>query len=270
MLNYPAIDPVAINLFGLKIHWYGLMYVAGFTLSYFLAKYRIQKGGTNWNMEEVSDLMFYAMVGVILGGRLGYFLFYQDPSAYLSDPSQLLMIHKGGMAFHGAAIGVLLGIWYFSRKTKRSFLEVGDFLVPLVPLGIALGRIGNFINGELWGRVTSPDFPLAMIFPGSDGLPRHPSQLYQSSLEGVALFVLLWWYSSTPRPRGTTAALFLIGYGCARFIVEFFRQPDAHLNFILGDWVTMGHILSTPMIVGGLLLFVYCQAKYPLHIKTKV
>jgi phosphatidylglycerol:prolipoprotein diacylglycerol transferase len=175
------------------------------------------------------------------------------------------MIHKGGMAFHGGAIGVTLGIWYFSRKSKRSLLEVGDFLVPLVPLGLALGRIGNFINGELWGRVTTVDFPFAMIFPGSDGLPRHPSQLYQASLEGIALFALLWWYSSKPRARGTTSALFLFGYGCARFTAEFFRQPDAHINYIIGNWGTMGHILSTPMIFGGLLLFLYCQAKYPLQ-----
>lgn len=261
MLTYPNIDPVAVNLFGLKIHWYGLMYVAGFSLSYLLAKYRIKKGQCHWTMEQVGDLTFYTMLGVIVGGRLGYFIFYQDPMAYLSDPLQLLMIHKGGMAFHGAALGVTAAIWYFSRQTKRSLLEVGDFVVPLVPLGIALGRVGNFINAELWGRVVTTEFPLAMIFPGSDGQPRHPSQLYQASLEGIALFVLLWWYSSKPRPTGTTAALFLMGYGCARFIVEFFRQPDAHIHFVVGNWGTMGHMLSAPMVLGGALLFLYCQKR---------
>lgn len=262
MLTYPAIDPVAIDLFGLKIHWYGLMYVAAFTASYFLAKYRIQSGRYEWHMDDVADLMFYSMIGVILGGRLGYFLFYQDPMLYLQAPWQLLMIHKGGMSFHGGALGVILAIWYFSRKKKRSMLAVGDFLVPLVPLGLCFGRIGNFINGELWGRVAAADFPLAMVFPGSDGLPRHPSQLYQAGLEGLALFILVWWYSAKPRPRGTTAALFLAGYGFARFIAEFFRQPDAHINFVIGDWGTMGHILSAPMILAGVLMFLYCRKAY--------
>jgi len=262
MLSYPNIDPVALDLFGLKIHWYGLMYIAGFSMAYLLGRYRINQGRTQgqnqWTMEEFSDLLFYAMLGVILGGRLGYFLFYQDPSTYLKDPLSLIMVHKGGMAFHGGAIGVITGIWIFCRKYKRSMLEVGDFLVPLVPLGLAFGRIGNFINGELWGRVTSADFPIAMIFPNSDGLPRHPSQLYQATLEGFVLFALLWWYSAKPRPRGTTSGLFLLGYGVARFAVEFFRQPDAHIQFVIGQWGTMGHVLSAPMILGGALMFVYC------------
>ncbi len=265
MLAYPSIDPVAVNLFGLKVHWYGLMYVAAFAMAYFLANYRINSGRYTWTKDEVSDLLFYGMVGVIFGGRIGYFLFYQDPSFYLQQPWQILMIQHGGMSFHGGAIGVTIGIWYFSRRYKRSMLEVGDFLVPLVPLGLAFGRIGNFINGELWGRATSPDFPLAMIFPGSDGLPRHPSQLYQASLEGVTLFVILWWYSSKPRPIGATSALFLLGYGCARFAVEFVRQPDAQLNYIIGQWGTMGHILSAPMILGGLIMFIYCSKNQKLN-----
>lgn len=264
MLTYPDIDPVAVNLFGLKIHWYGLMYVAAFSTSYLLAKYKVNSNSYQHSAEkpltmtDVSDLLFFSMIGVILGGRLGYFIFYQDPGIYLSDPLQLLMIHKGGMAFHGGALGVIFAIWYFCHKTQRSILEVGDFLVPLVPFGLAFGRIGNFINGELWGRVTTADFPLAMVFPGGGNVPRHPSQLYQAALEGFTLFVLLWWYSSKPRPRGTTAALFLLGYGIARFLVEFFRQPDAHLNFIIGHWGTMGHVLSFPMILIGTAMFAYC------------
>lgn len=259
MLTYPSIDPVALDLFGLKIHWYGLMYVAAFSASYWLARLRINSGRWAWTMEEVSDLLFYSMIGVIVGGRLGYFLFYQDPSVYLQNPLSLFKVQQGGMSFHGGALGVIFGIWYFSRKSKRHLFDVGDFLVPLVPLGLAFGRIGNFINGELWGRVTTADFPLAMIFPGSDGLPRHPSQLYQASFEGLALFVLLWWYSAKPRPLGTTSALFLAGYGLARFIAEFFRQPDAHINFIIGQWGTMGHVLSAPMILIGAGLFIYCS-----------
>ncbi len=259
MLTYPNIDPVAIDLFGLKVHWYGLMYVAAFAMAYLLAKYRVNSGRYNWTMDEVSDLLFYGMVGVIFGGRIGYFIFYQDPSVWMKKPWEIFMIQNGGMSFHGGLIGVTLGGWYFSRKFKRSVLEVGDFLVPLVPLGLAFGRIGNFINGELWGRVTSADFPLAMIFPGSDGLPRHPSQLYQASLEGLLLFIVLWWYSSKPRPLGTTSALFLVGYGIARFSAEFVRQPDAQLNFIFGDWMTMGHVLSTPMIIGGIIMFAICS-----------
>jgi len=257
MLQFPQIDPVALQVGPLAIHWYGLMYVLAFLASYLLASYRANKNHGGWNQEQVSDLMFYAMLGVIVGGRLGYFIFYQPPASYLLDPLRIVMVQTGGMSFHGGMLGVAAGIAFFAHKYKRHFLDITDFVVPIVPLGLAFGRIGNFINGELWGRLTSPDFPLAMVFPHVDQLPRHPSQLYQMALEGFLLFAFLWWYSSTIRPRGRVLALFLIGYGLARFIVEFVRQPDAHLSFIALNWVTMGHLLSLPMIIGGIGLYIY-------------
>jgi len=262
MLDFPAINPVAIQIFGFSFHWYGLMYVLAFATSYVLARIRVNKTGSGWTMEQVSDLLFYSMIGVIVGGRIGYFLFYIDPEYWFSPPWQLLLINNGGMSFHGGALGVIAGIWFFARRHSKSFLQVGDFVAPLVPLGLGFGRIGNFINGELWGRVVSAEFPLGMVFPTGGPLPRHPSQLYQAALEGLVLFIILWWYSSKPKPSGSTGALFLLCYGIARFCVEFVRQPDAHLQFVAFDWMTMGHVLSLPMIAIGLGLFAYCWLRH--------
>ena len=204
--------------------------------------------------EKVEDLLFYGVLGVILGGRLGYCLFYQ-PDFYLAHPSHIIRIWDGGMSAHGGIIGVILAMFYFAKTRKMSFLSVADFVVPLVPLGLFFGRIGNFINGELWGRVCSSDFVFAMIFPqAADGLPRHPSQLYEAGLEGLCLFILLWLYSAKPRPVGKTAALFCLGYGCARFAVEYFREPDSFLG-LLALGLSQGQWLSLPMIVIGLAVW---------------
>ena len=267
MLTYPQIDPVALQLGPLAIHWYGLMYVVAFSACYAISVWRSKNYQSSnprhpfaqWTSEQVGDMMFFIMIGVIFGGRVGYFLFYQSPETYLKDPLQIIMIQNGGMSFHGGAIGVGLGLLYFARKTKKSFLEITDFVAATAPLGLAFGRIGNFINGELWGRVTSSDFPLAMIFPHVDQLPRHPSQLYQMLLEGFLLFGILWWYSSKPKSPGQVTGVFLVGYGIARFVVEFVRQPDAHLSFIAFNWLTMGHLLSVPMVLAGGFMIYLCK-----------
>lgn len=251
MLTHPTFDPVAIHLGPLAIRWYGLMYLIGFVLFVALGQYRIRKSRAgDWTLQQLDDLLFYGVLGVILGGRLGYVLFYK-PSEYLSHPLDILKVWEGGMAFHGGFIGVLLAMYLVGRKYGRSFFTVTDFIAPLVPLGLAAGRLGNFINAELWGRVTSPDAPWAMIFPLVDQQARHPSQLYQFALEGIVLFVMLWLYSSKPRPTGRISAMFLIGYGAFRFIVEFAREPDSFLGYLqLG--LSMGQWLSLPMILAGM------------------
>ena len=251
MLSYPAIDPVALELGPLKIHWYGLMYLIGFAAAWWLANYRAARPGSGWNREQVSDLIFYAALGVILGGRIGYVLFYNF-GQFLDNPLSLFAIWEGGMAFHGGLLGVIAAFMLFARKYRKSFFAVADFAAPLVPIGLGAGRIGNFIGGELWGRVT--DVPWGMVFPRADELARHPSQLYQFALEGVALFTILWLFSVKTRPTMAVSGLFLLAYGCFRFFVEFFRQPDEQLGFIAFDWLSMGQLLSTPMILIGLLL----------------
>lgn len=254
LLVYPHIDPVALSLGPLKVHWYGLMYLFGFAAGYGLGLWRARRSNGLWTDEMLSDMVFYIALGVILGGRLGYVLFYGFPR-FMDDPLWALRVWEGGMSFHGGLLGVLVAMGIFARQYKKNWLDIMDFVAPLIPPGIFFGRIGNFIGGELWGRpVVDTSYPLAMIFPHVDMLPRHPSQLYEAALEGLLLFVVLWWYSSKPRPRMAVASLFLIGYGAARFIVEFFRQPDADKGFILFDWMTMGQILTTPMILGGLIL----------------
>ncbi len=257
MLVYPQIDPVAVSLGPLKVHWYGLMYLCGFAAGYALALWRAKRPGSGWTQEQVSDLVFYIAMGVVLGGRLGYVFFYGFDK-FLGDPLWALRVWEGGMSFHGGLLGVLVAAGLFARAHQKDWWQLMDFVAPLVPPGIMFGRIGNFIGGELWGRpVVNPDFSLAMVFPHVDALARHPSQLYEAALEGLLLFVLLWWYSSKPRPRMAVSALFLIGYGLGRFIVEFFREPDADKGYILFNWMTMGQILTTPMILGGALLMAY-------------
>ncbi|UTP73554.1 prolipoprotein diacylglyceryl transferase [Alteromonas sp. LMIT006] len=248
---FEAIDPVIFSIGPLAVRWYGLMYLVGFVAAYYLAKSRMKRIG--WNEDDIGDLLFWGFVGVVAGGRVGYVLFYQF-SSFLADPLYLFKIWTGGMSFHGGLIGVLVALWLFARKKTVSFLTVGDFVAPIVPLGLAAGRIGNFINGELWGRVT--DVPWAIVFPAAGPEPRHPSQLYQFALEGLTLFVLIWLFSRQPRPTGAVGGLFLAGYGVFRFIVEFARQPDAHLGLnTLG--LSQGQMLSIPMILLGLGLIVY-------------
>jgi phosphatidylglycerol---prolipoprotein diacylglyceryl transferase len=255
MLVHPQFDPVAIAIGPLAVHWYGLMYVAAFAAFILLGRYRIRsRPETGWNMQELDDLLFWGVIGVVLGGRLGQVLFY-EPGYYFSHPAQILAVWKGGMSFHGGLIGVLLALWAFGRKTDRSFLQVGDFVGPLVPLGLMFGRFGNFINGELWGRPADPSLPWAMIFPQVDNLPRHPSQLYQAGLEGLALFVLLWFYSAKPRPVGAVSGLFLVGYGAFRFIAEYFRNPDDGILGYMTFNISMGQWLSLPMLLLGAWLW---------------
>jgi len=236
------------------------MYLIGFFAAWWLGRQRARRAGSGWLPEQVDDLIFYAALGVILGGRLGYVFFYGFDQL-LADPLYLLRIWQGGMSFHGGLLGVLVAAWLFGRKHGFGFFGTTDFVAPLVPIGLGAGRIGNFLNGELWGRVS--DVPWAMVFPYAGPLPRHPSQLYEAFLEGLVLFAVLWFYSAKPRPRMAVSGLFLIGYGSARTAVEFAREPDAHLGFLAGDWLTMGMLLSLPMVVGGLVLMVlaYRNAK---------
>ncbi|GAB3031309.1 prolipoprotein diacylglyceryl transferase [Bowmanella dokdonensis] len=256
---FPQIDPVIFSIGPVSLRWYGLMYLLGFIAAWYLAGRRLDR--TPWSREQLSDLMFYGFLGVIIGGRLGYVFFYQF-GHFLEDPLYLLKIWTGGMSFHGGLLGVIAALWWFARKTGAHLLQVGDFVAPLVPIGLGAGRIGNFINAELWGRTT--DVPWAVLFPGAGPLPRHPSQLYEFLLEGVILFVILWWYSAKPRPMGSVSGLFLAGYGCFRFIVEFFREPDAHLGLYSG-MLSQGQLLCIPMILIGLWLMV--RDKKPQEIK---
>jgi phosphatidylglycerol---prolipoprotein diacylglyceryl transferase len=248
MLTHPQFDPVALQLGPLGIHWYGLMYLIGFLSLLWLGKWRARtQPERGWRSSEMDDILFYGALGVIIGGRLGYVMFYQ-PAYYLSHPLEIAYLWQGGMSFHGGFLGVLVAMVLFARKTGKRWLAVMDFVAPLVPLGLGAGRLGNFINGELWGRTT--DIAWGMVFPQVDNLARHPSQLYQFALEGIVLFVLLWWYSSKPRPVGAVSGLFLIGYGSFRFLVEFTREPDSFLG-LLALGLSMGQWLSLPMIMIG-------------------
>ena len=252
MLTFPHIDPVAFSLGPIQVHWYGLMYLLGFVGAWVLARWRVKHYQLNWTPEQISDLIFYAALGVIIGGRVGYMLFY-NTEQLLSKPWVIFKLWEGGMSFHGGLLGVLIAVLLFARKVKKPFWQVADFVAPLVPLGLAAGRAGNFINGELWGRVT--DVPWAMVFPQVDMQPRHPSQLYELGLEGIGLFILVWWYASKPRPAGSVSAIFLIGYALSRLFIECFREPDAPIGFVAFNWLTMGQLLSLPMLVAGLLLW---------------
>lgn len=250
MLQYPQIDPVAISLGPLQIHWYALTYIAGFAAAWWLGVKRAGGKDSGWTSAQVADLVTNSALGVILGGRIGYMLFYNF-STLVENPLNLFKIWQGGMSFHGGLIGVGIAVWLFARSTKKSLFNVGDFAAPLAPLGLAFGRLGNFINGELWGRTT--DVPWAMVFPGQQ-FARHPSQLYQFALEGMALFFILWFYSSTRRPTFAVTGMFILGYGVFRTFAEFFREPDEHLGFVAFDWMTKGMQLSIPMIIAGLVI----------------
>ncbi|MDF1487515.1 prolipoprotein diacylglyceryl transferase [Tessaracoccus caeni] len=275
VLNFPDLNPVAFSVFGVAIYWYAIMYLLAFAMAYVLMRrrlrhepYRSITKPSPWTTAIVEDILLYAIAGVIVGGRLGYCFFYK-PAEYLANPISILYIRDGGMSFHGGAIGVVLGLAILAWRQKRPFLQLGDFLVPTVPLGLAAGRIGNFINGELWGREASADLPWAMIFPTGGDVARHPSQLYQALLEGVLLFVLLWLYARKPRYRGQVLGAFFLGYGALRFVGEFFREPDAHLGFLsLG--MSMGQWLCVPMILAGAVLLSWGQMKAVSDVESPV
>jgi len=261
MLTHPNISPVALELGPLAIHWYGLMYLLGFWIGWLLAQKRAGYTHVGWPKERISDLLFYVVMGVILGGRIGYILFYSyDANGNwlpASDPLMILRVWEGGMSFHGGLLGVIIAMGAFARLRKLPFFEVADFVAVLIPVGLFTGRIGNFINGELWGKPT--DLPWGMVFPRTapDLLPRHPSMLYEAALEGLVLFVILWLVARRPTPRGLISALFLIGYGLFRFAVEFVRVPDAQLGYLHFGWLTRGQELCLPMLIAGTLILLW-------------
>lgn len=252
MLVHPDFDPVAFSLGPLHVRWYGLMYLLGFLAGWALGRYRARRPDSGWTAAQVDDLVFYIALGVILGGRIGYVLFYGF-GGLLRDPLLLFRVWEGGMSFHGGFLGVLLAMALFARKHQKPFWVTVDFIAPLIAPGILFGRLGNFINGELWGRVT--DLPWGMVFRQTgDNLPRHPSQLYEAALEGVALFLIVWLFSTRPRPTMAVSGVFALAYGLFRFLVEFVRQPDAQLGYLAFGWLTMGQALSLPLIAVGVLL----------------
>ncbi|HVI60345.1 MAG TPA: prolipoprotein diacylglyceryl transferase [Luteimonas sp.] len=272
MMWLNQIDPIALQVGPLAVHWYGVMYALGFAAAWFLGRSRVAAGrlpGVDAN--AYGDLMFYAMLGVVLGGRIGYILFY-DLQTYLAHPLQVFKIWEGGMSFHGGLLGVVSAAWLWSRRHALNFFDVADFIAPLVPPGLGLGRLGNYINGELWGKFTeqgwgvvfpqAPEVARLRLDPAAlraqfeagalDAFARHPSQLYQAALEGVAMFCILWWYSRRPRPRFAVAGMFALLYGAFRFAVEFVRLPDAQLGYLAFGWLTMGQVLSLPLLLLGL------------------
>lgn len=252
-LNFPQIDPILIEIGPLAVRWYGLMYLFGFMFALWLANKRADKPNSGWTRNQVSDLLFAGFLGVVIGGRVGYVLFYNF-GQFLDNPLYLFEVWTGGMSFHGGLLGVITAMLWYGYKNNRSFFTIADFVAPLVPFGLGAGRLGNFMNGELWGRVT--DVPWAMVFPTGGPFPRHPSQLYEFALEGIVLFLILNWFIRKPRPLGAVSGLFLFGYGTFRFLVEYVRQPDAQLG-LFGDWISMGQILSLPMVIGGLLMVIW-------------
>ena len=250
MIVHPNIDPVALNLGPLQVRWYGLMYLFGFSAGWLLARRRAARPGSGWTPAMVDDFITWCVLGLVLGARLGYVLFY-DLASYARDPLAVFQVWHGGMSFHGGLIGLCVVVFFFARKHKKTFLQIGDFLSPLAPPGLFFGRLGNFINGELWGAPTAA--PWGVLFPEAraGGVPRHPSQLYEAGLEGLVLFAALWAYSSRPRPSGAVTGLFLALYGFFRFLVEFVREPDPQLGYLAFGWLTMGQLLSLPMIAVG-------------------
>ena len=248
MLVYPGFDPVALELGPLKVRWYGLTYLIAFAVAWWLARWRAAQPGSSWKVTDVDDFLFFAMLGVILGGRIGYTLFY-GMEFWLQDPLYLLRVWEGGMSFHGGLIGVLVALAVFAQRRGRRIADVFDFAAALPGIGILAVRVGNFINGELWGR--PGDVPWAMLV---DGVARHPTQLYEALLEGALLAAVLWWFTSKPRPQWAPSGLFLIMYASGRLIVEFWRMPDAHIGYLAGGWLTMGHVLTLPMLLAGIAL----------------
>lgn len=259
MIEYPNIDPVALSLGPITIYWYGLTYVGGLVFAWWLGKQRARLPNSPIKESQIDDLIFYAALGIIIGGRVGYALFY-GAGSLLDDPLRVFRIWEGGMAFHGGFLGVVIAMWFLCRNHKIEFGGLADFIAPLAPVGLALGRLGNFINQELWGRPA--DVPWAMVFPNdASGLARHPSQLYQFAMEGVLLFVILYWYTRVPRPRWSAAGLFLFGYGVFRSTAEFFREPDAHIGFDALGWITRGQLLSLPMIMAGAMIIIWAYRR---------
>ncbi len=267
--HYPHIDPIIFSLGPVSVRWYGLAYLVAFALCWWLGNRRAGRPGSGWSREEVADVVFYGAVGAVLGGRIGYTLFY-GMDKFLHDPLFVFRVWEGGMSFHGGLLGAVVGVWWFGRRTGRTFLEVADFAAPLVAPGLGLGRLGNFANTELPGRVTDSIFGL--VYPCSaesirqihplcvgewESFARHPSPLYQALSEGIVLFALVWWFSSKPRPLGAVSGVFLVGYGTLRFTTEFFRMPDPQLGFVAMHWLTMGQLLSLPMIFAGILLVLF-------------
>jgi len=265
MLNYPDIDPVALSVGPLKVHWYGLMYLLAFAGVWILGRYRAARPESHWNPQMVDDVVFYGVIGTILGGRLGYMLFYGF-GQMLDNPLSVFRIWEGGMSFHGGFIGVLTALWLFGKRYGLGVWQVSDFIAPLVPPGLFAGRIGNFINGELWGHPTDAVWgmrvPCEKLGEYCRGLPQgtewspplHASQLYEAALEGIALFLILWVFSSKPRPTMAVSGMFMLVYGIFRFLIEFVRLPDAHIGYLAFDWVTMGQVLTLPLIFVGLVL----------------
>ena len=259
MIQYPNINLVAFHIGPFSIFWYGLMYLFSFAVCWGMLALRITRSSfaRGFTLEQLSDIIFYGALGVVIGGRVGYMLFYAWP-AFMTHPLSIFKVWQGGMSFHGGFLGVLIALSLYAYKIHKSLVDLTDFVAPVVPIGLAAGRLGNFINGELWGRVT--DVPWAMIFPNGGDFPRHPSQLYEFLLEGVVLFVILWFYSQKPRPRWAVSGLFLVCYGLFRFCIEFFRQPDAQIGFIAFGWLTKGQLLSLPMFILGIGMVVWAYA----------
>jgi phosphatidylglycerol:prolipoprotein diacylglycerol transferase len=257
MIPYPGFDPIAFSLGPVKVHWYGLMYLAGFAAAWWLARRRAAQPGSGWTGQDVDDFIFRAMLGVILGGRIGYVIFY-GLDFWAEDPWYPLKIWAGGMSFHGGLVGVLVAVAIFAKRRGRRVADVFDFTAPLPGPGLFFGRVGNFINGELWGRTTTVPWGFQV-----DGEVRHATQLYEAVLEGLVLFAILWWYTSRPRPRLAPSGLFLVIYGASRALVEFWRIPDAHIGYFAGGWLTMGQLLSLPMVLAGLALIALAYRRPP-------
>ena len=253
MLYYPHFDPVAFRIGPLKVHWYGLMYLVGIGSAWILANYRCRQQHKPWNKDQIADLIFYCAIGVIVGGRVGYMLFY-NLADWIRQPLLIFKVWQGGMSFHGGLLGVMIALWFYSRRLKCGFFELTDFVVPMVPIGLGAGRLGNFINGELWGRITT--VPWGMVYPNAGPLPRHPSELYEFFFEGVVLFIIMWFFSLKKRPAMAVTGLFLVCYGIFRFGLEFFRQPDPQLGFVAFGWMTRGQELSIPMFIIGVVLLI--------------
>lgn len=258
MINYPDLSPVALDLGVIKVHWYGLMYLFGFISAILIGNFRAKASTNNWTKDQVSDVIFYSAVGVIAGGRIGYVLFYNF-SVFIENPLMIIRIWEGGMSFHGGMLGVFIALYLFAQKTNRTFFQVSDFIAPMVPLGLGFGRIGNFINKELWGRPVDSYVPWAMNY--GDNIGRHPSSLYQATTEGVLLFGILFVFSMKPRPTMAVSGVFMMCYGMFRFITEFFRTPDAQLGFVMFDWMTKGQQLSVPMIIFGITILFFAYKK---------